>query len=392
MNEENKRQSMLNKVPQITIFFWIIKVLCTTVGETFSDFSSVNMGFGLIGTAVVMGIALAIVLFFQFKASKYVPSIYWLSVVLVSVFGTLVTDYFTDVIGVPLQFSTIFFTVALTATFVFWYLSEKTLSIHSIFTTKREIFYWLSIFFTFALGTASGDLMAEALGLGYLVTGLIVCGVVLTMAIAWRLGLNSILSFWIIYIMTRPLGASIGDLLSQTKENGGLGLGATSTSIIFLLAIFAIIVFLTVTKKDLVAKPTFESERKGNTFIQVVIVVGVLFIASVSGYMVRTSILANEARASAPLGLTAQELIEFKNIEQDIFNFVNKDDIVSAKSKATDLEMAWDKSAARLKAIDSKKWTKIDQSIDEVLSQVRSKSSTKELCKSALEKSMQTMK
>ena len=295
-------------------------------------------------------------------------------------------------IGVPLQFSTIFFTVALTATFVFWYLSEKTLSIHSIFTTKREIFYWLSIFFTFALGTASGDLMAEALGLGYLVTGLIVCGVVLTMAIAWRLGLNSILSFWIIYIMTRPLGASIGDLLSQTKENGGLGLGATSTSIIFLLAIFAIIVFLTVTKKDLVAKPTFESERKGNTFIQVVIVVGVLFIASVSGYMVRTSILANEARASAPLGLTAQELIEFKNIEQDIFNFVNKDDIVSAKSKATDLEMAWDKSAARLKAIDSKKWTKIDQSIDEVLSQVRSKSSTKELCKSALEKSMQTMK
>lgn len=211
-----------NKVPEITIFFWIIKILCTTVGETASDFLNVNLGFGLTGTSIVAGILLAVVLFFQFRSKKYIPAIYWLTVVLISIFGTLVTDIMTDSIGVPLEVSTIGFTIALMITFAIWYASEKTLSMHSIDTTKREAFYWLAILFTFALGTASGDLMAESLGLGYLVTGLIVVAVVGATSIAWKLGLDSVLGFWIVYIMTRPLGASLGDYLTQPPKYSGL--------------------------------------------------------------------------------------------------------------------------------------------------------------------------
>ncbi|SHH92265.1 hypothetical protein [Clostridium grantii] len=392
MNKQTTMKKMLNKVPQITIFFWIIKVLCTTVGETFSDFLSVNMGFGLVGTAVAMGVVLAIVLYFQFKKTKYVPSVYWLSVVLISVFGTLVTDYFTDEIGVPLEFSTIFFSIALVITFAVWYRSEKTLSIHSIFTTKRESFYWLSIFFTFALGTASGDLMAEALGLGYLVTGLIICGVIISVSIAWKFGLNSILSFWIIYIMTRPLGASIGDLLSQTHENGGLGFGATITSIIFLLAIVVTIIFLTLTKKDLIVKPIVETNSKGNTFVQVAIVLSLFLVVSVAGYIMRTSTLAEEARASAPMGLTSQELMDFVAIEQDTLAYVVNNDMPSAKERAKDLETKWDQSAARLKAIDSNKWTTIDDSIDVVLSDVRTKNPDASTCQTDINESLDLMK
>jgi uncharacterized membrane-anchored protein len=205
----------LNKVPEVTIFFWIIKVLGTTIGETAADFLNVNLNFGLTGTSIVTGVLLIIALLFQFRSKKYTPWIYWTSIVLISVFGTLVTDNLTDALGVPLEVSTIVFSVLLGLTFLVWYLKEKTLSIHSIFTRRREAFYWLTILFTFALGTASGDLMAEGLGLGYLVTGIIVAVTIAVIALAWKKGLNPILSFWLIYIFTRPLGASIGDLLSQ---------------------------------------------------------------------------------------------------------------------------------------------------------------------------------
>ncbi|MGI8467146.1 MAG: COG4705 family protein [Pyrinomonadaceae bacterium] len=154
-------RGLLSKVPQVTVFFWIIKVLCTTVGETASDFLNVNLGLGLNGTAIAAGICLAIVLFFQFRAKKYIPAIYWLTVVLISIFGTLITDILTDSIGFPLEASTVIFSVALAITFALWYFKEGTLSIHSIFTTRREVFYWLAILFIFALGTATGDLMAE---------------------------------------------------------------------------------------------------------------------------------------------------------------------------------------------------------------------------------------
>ena len=149
-------------------------------------------------------------------------------------------------------------------TFGVWYAKEGTLSIHSIFTVRREVFYWSAILFTFALGTASGDLMAEKLGLGYLNTGLIVIGVITATGIAWRLGLDAVLGFWIAYILTRPLGASIGDFLSQSRENGGLGLGATVTSAVFLTAILAVVVFLAVTQRDQVvdARTKVARERR----------------------------------------------------------------------------------------------------------------------------------
>lgn len=187
MQSSEKNLTLWNKVPEITIFFWIIKVLCTTVGETASDFLNVNMGFGLIGTAIAMGIVLLVALFFQFRSQKYIPVIYWLTVVLVSVFGTLVTDIMTDSFRIPLEMSTLIFSILLSFTFLAWYMKEKTLSIHSIFTKRRELFYWLAILFTFALGTATGDLMAESLSFGYATTGMIIVAIVAIFSIAWRL-------------------------------------------------------------------------------------------------------------------------------------------------------------------------------------------------------------
>src|SRR6202790_274255 len=161
-------RDILRKVPEITLYFWIIKILCTTVGETAADFLNTTLNFGLNGTSIVMSALLIVVLFFQFRARKYIPSIYWLSVVLISVVGTLITDNLTDNFGISLETTTIVFAISLAAVFAVWYAFEKTLSIHSIITTKREAFYWLAILFTFALGTAAGDLTAEKFALGYL--------------------------------------------------------------------------------------------------------------------------------------------------------------------------------------------------------------------------------
>ena len=197
----------MSKVPEITIFFWIIKVLCTTVGETFSDFLNVNMGLGLTFTTVIIGVAFFISLYFQFKAVKYVPILYWLTVVLISVFGTLVTYNLTDGMGVPLLFSTVFFSIALILTFVVWYISEKTLSVHSIYDLKREVFYWLTILFTFALGTAVGDLYSEELGLGYLLSGIIVAVIIFTVFSVWKVfKLDNVLAFWSLIFSPGHLG------------------------------------------------------------------------------------------------------------------------------------------------------------------------------------------
>jgi uncharacterized membrane-anchored protein len=180
-----------------------------------------------------------------------VPAIYWLAVVLLSVVGTLITDNLTDNFGVSLVASTLAFTVALGVVFSVWYASEKTLSIKTIYTRRREAFYWLAILFTFALGTAAGDLVAERLRFGYFNSVILFAAVIAVIAIAHlRFKLNAVLAFWLAYILTRPLGASIGDYLSQPPDEGGLGLGATATSVLFLLPILGLIVYLTVTKKD----------------------------------------------------------------------------------------------------------------------------------------------
>lgn len=262
----SKLRPLLNKVPEITLYFWIIKVLCTTVGETAADFLNSSLGLGLTGTSIIMGLLLIIVLILQFRSKKYKPSFYWLSVVLLSVFGTLITDNLTDNLGISLITTTIIFSIILALIFITWYLVEKTLSVHSIITIRRETFYWLTILFTFALGTAAGDLIAERLDFGYLWSLFIFLGLIAlittihytiknTLHAEHRLqSSNAVWGFWLVYILTRPLGASIGDYLSQAKVDGGLGLGTTLTSLLFLLAILSLVVYLTFTKKDVISK------------------------------------------------------------------------------------------------------------------------------------------
>ena len=245
-------RKMLNKVPEVTIFFWVIKIMCTTVGETAADYLNDNLGFGLTKTTYVTGALLIVLLAVQFRLRRYVPGVYWSVVVVISVFGTLITDNMTDHYNVPLTTSTIVFSIVLAAVFAAWYAVERTLSIHTIFTTRREAFYWLAILFTFALGTAAGDLSAEKLDLGYAVSILIFGGLIAAVAIGhYAFGLNAVLSFWLAYILTRPLGASIGDEMSQSSHKyGGLGLGTTGTSYIFLGCILALVGYLTITRRD----------------------------------------------------------------------------------------------------------------------------------------------
>jgi uncharacterized membrane-anchored protein len=238
--------AMLNKVPQVTLPFWVIKIMSTTVGETGADYLAVHVGLGTAVTGAIMITLFAAMLFLQVRAKRYVPWIYWLTVVLVSIVGTQITDALTDGLGVSLYVSTAAFAAALSATFAAWYWSERTLSIHSIDTKRRELFYWLAILFTFALGTASGDLATEALGLGFTLGTVVFGAMIALIAAANALGANSVLTFWLAYILTRPLGASLGDLMSQAREYGGLGLGTLYTSVGFLTVIVALVIYLSV--------------------------------------------------------------------------------------------------------------------------------------------------
>lgn len=239
----------LNKVPEATLLFWLIKMMSTTVGETAADYLNFDLGFGLVGTSAAMAALLAVSLFFQLRARRYVPALYWLAVVFISVFGTLVTDNLSDNLGVPLAASTIAFSLALIATFAVWYARERTLSIHAVDSLPRELFYWTAILFTFALGTAAGDWAAEGLSLGYAHSAWIFGGAIAAVALAYYLfKANAVACFWIAYVLTRPFGASCGDLLSQPVSNGGLGLGTTGTSALFLAAIVALVAYLSATQ------------------------------------------------------------------------------------------------------------------------------------------------
>ena len=252
-------RAKLSKVPEVTLYFWIIKVLCTTVGETFADYLNGKLGDNLTKTTVVMGSILIVSLVVQFKVPEYVPAVYWVTVVLLSVVGTLITDNMVEHYNVSLTTSTIVFSVLMLASFGIWQWSEKTLSIHSIHTAKREAFYWTAILFTFALGTAAGDLIAEKYNLGYGKSVVLFAGLIAFIALAhWKFKLNAILAFWAAYVLTRPLGASIGDLLSQSRQiaedadpgtGKGFGLGTTTTSVIFLAAILAVVIVMTIQQR-----------------------------------------------------------------------------------------------------------------------------------------------
>jgi uncharacterized membrane-anchored protein len=237
---------LFNKVPRVTVDFWIIKLLAVTVGETAADYMNLDLGLGLSLTSWILTVFLIAALILQFAQDRYVPWIYWTAVVLISVVGTLVTDNLVDNFGVPLITTTVVFSVVLALTFAVWYWLERTLSIHTIYTLRREGFYWFAILFTFALGTSAGDWFAEGLGLGYLETAVIFAAIIGVIAFAYfALNMNGILAFWLAYILTRPLGASIGDLFSQPLEYGGLGFGATVTSFLFLGCIVAVVVYMT---------------------------------------------------------------------------------------------------------------------------------------------------
>lgn len=235
-----------NRVPDVTLDFWLVKLMAVTTGETAADYLADTIGLGLTATSLIMTGILIAALVLQFTRKCYVPWAYWPAVVLISIVGTLVTDSLVDSFGVRLQTATIAFSVALAATFAVWYASERTLSIHTIFTTRREIFYWLAILLTFALGAAAGDLVAESFDMDYLTSGLLFGGVIALIALAyWLLSLDGILAFWLAYILTRPLGASFGDLLSRSARHGGLGLGTIFTSLLFLGCIIALVLHMT---------------------------------------------------------------------------------------------------------------------------------------------------
>jgi uncharacterized membrane-anchored protein len=245
----NKLPSMRNKVPEVTLVFWIIKIMSTTVGETGADYLAVHVGLGTAVTGAIMFVLLIAALLAQLHAREYVPWRYWLTVVLVSVVGTQITDFLTDKLDVSLYVSTAVFTVLLGATFAIWYAVERTLSIHTIVTRRRELFYWAAILFTFALGTAAGDLATEALMMGFNLGVVAFAALIAATAAAYYLDGNAVLTFWIAYILTRPLGASLGDLLAQSRPNGGLGLGTVHTSLVFLIVIASLVTFLTIAPK-----------------------------------------------------------------------------------------------------------------------------------------------
>ncbi|MBG6108626.1 hypothetical protein [Frigoribacterium sp. CG_9.8] len=255
-------RQMMNKVPEVTAIFWIIKVLATTVGETAADYLNVTLNFGMTGVSLVVAALLLAALALQFRLRRFVPAVYWLAIVLISVVGTLITDNLIG-IGLPLVATTIIFALALTATFILWFRSERTLSIHSITTTRRETYYWLTVLFTFALGTATGDLLAEGLKLGYFASLMLFAGAIVAVSIAYFVfSLNAVLAFWIAYVLTRPLGASTGDLLAQSPVDGGLGLGTTLTSIIFLAVILTLVTVLTVRQRLTKSIPSASQQDK----------------------------------------------------------------------------------------------------------------------------------
>ncbi|MCW2756427.1 MAG: hypothetical protein JWO46_173 [Nocardioidaceae bacterium] len=243
-------RTLLNKVPEVTILFWIVKILSTTVGETAADFLSGNLGLGLPATTAIMSVLFVAVLIWQFSTRRYVPGVYWLTVVLVSVVGTLFSDNLVDNLGVSLFVSTGLFAVCLAVAFTAWWRTEHTLSIHTVVTRKREAFYWAAILFTFALGTSAGDLISEKLAFGYVTAALIFGGVIALITLAfYGLRINAVLAFWAAYVMTRPFGASIGDLLTASHKDGGLALGTNGTSAIFLVVIIGVVGWFTVEQR-----------------------------------------------------------------------------------------------------------------------------------------------
>jgi uncharacterized membrane-anchored protein len=242
-------QALASKVPQVTVLFWVIKVLTTGIGETTSDFLTHKLDPPV--AVGIVGLVFAASLVLQLLVGRYVAWVYWTAVMLVSVFGTMAADVLHVGLGVPYAVSTVFYAVVLAGVFLGWYLTERTLSIHSIRTRRREVFYWATVLATFALGTAAGDLTATTLHLGYFASGVLFAVAIAVPAVAhFRFGLNAVAAFWAAYVLTRPLGASFADWLGVPPGRGGLDLGTGAVSLVGGLVIVCLVAYLTVTQED----------------------------------------------------------------------------------------------------------------------------------------------
>lgn len=381
---------MLSKVPEVTLWFWIIKILCTTVGESFADWMSTTLGLGLNTTAVIFTVILAAALACQMSLSRYVPFPYWLAVVVLSITGTLYTDILTDALGVPLVVSTTVFAAILAVVFMLWYAREHTLSIHSIITTPREAFYWLAVLVTFALGTAVGDWTLELTGWSPGVAVLLPAGLIAAITLGWRMGANPVLSFWLAYILTRPLGANLGDWLARPTSEGGLGMGTAGTSVVFLLAILATVVYMTVTRADVIGntdagqpvtatRPSRERVMLGYYAGLAVGTAALLVWASAQPHATSPALDEEGSTATVaemPAGQAAStfppaDINTFRTVVADTTAIVASGDQAGAQARITDLEKVWDEAQDRLQPMDDPTWSYLDGKIDTALEAVR---------------------
>ncbi|MBV8959533.1 MAG: hypothetical protein JO087_12250 [Actinobacteria bacterium] len=394
MTTETRTKAVISKVPEVTLWFWVIKVLCTTVGESFADWVNNSLGKGLSWTAAIFTVVLAVVLLWQLRLPRYVPFAYWLTVVALSVTGTLYTDILTDDHHVPLALSTTIFAAVLAVVFGLWYRRERTLSIHSINTLPRELFYWLAILVTFALGTAAGDWTLELTGWSPGISVLLPVALIVAVIVGWRLGANAVLAFWLAYILTRPLGANLGDWFGSSKADGGIGLGTAGTSILFLLAILGTVIYLTVTRADAPERqkqtaspsPGKQRERIMLGYFAAVIAVTAVVLGVAHGHNHSTTSAADETGASSSSSspaLTPQaatqhfppaEVATLRTIVADALAKVQAGDNAGATARAKDLETTWDKDQPVLEAKDATAWHFLDGEIDKVLTSVRAKS------------------
>ncbi|OYD67629.1 putative membrane-anchored protein [Rhodococcus sp. OK302] len=383
-------RALLSKVPEITLWFWVVKILCTTVGESFADWINMTLGVGLNTTAVIFTVILVVVLAVQVRLPRYVPVVYWLTVVVLSVTGTLYTDILTDSLGVPLAVSTTVFALVLAGVFGVWFARERTLSIHSIVTVPRELFYWLAILVTFALGTAVGDWTLSVTGWGPGTSVLLPAGLIVAIVIGWRLGANAVLSFWMAYILTRPLGANLGDWFAMPSDEHGLGIGTAVTSVIFLVAILGTVAYLTLARSDVIDEKSAQRSTRSTDpsrekvmlgyFAGVAVVTGILLAwASAQPHTAPATEEASSASSSttelapgqAIAHFPAGTVTELRTVVGDALAGVQAGSQSDAKSKVKELETTWDDNQSTLQPLDAAGWSALDARIDKVLSAVR---------------------
>ncbi|MFD4952480.1 MULTISPECIES: hypothetical protein [unclassified Streptomyces] len=381
---------MLNKVPEVTIWFWVIKVLCTTVGESFADWINTQLGVGLVNTAWIFTAVLVVVLAVQLWLKRYVPFPYWLTVVVVSVTGTLYTDILTDQLNVPLWISSAVFSVLLAVVFGVWWLRERTLSIHSVTTLSRESFYWLTVLVTFALGTATGDWTLELTGWSPAVSVLLPLGLIAAITALWRFGANPVLSFWLAYILTRPLGANIGDWLASPKvaqspgEPTGLALGTFTTSLIFLGLILATVVYLTVTRSDVTetyeaahaarvtSAPRKERVASAGFGLLAVATAALLVWAHGQPHVGPAPETDTTSAVQLPPGQAVKHFPPAKvgalrTLASTSLKDARSGDAAGAHAAAQSLRDLWDADQASLEPLDETGWTSVDAQMDKVL-------------------------